>query len=66
MLSSAAKESLELLGYLILPCFPEPAQVERFNHRLEEIFAEEDYRAGAEFKQEPGTRRLRRYANIGI
>jgi ectoine hydroxylase-related dioxygenase (phytanoyl-CoA dioxygenase family) len=65
MIGSAAKESLELLGYLILPRFLTLAQVAQFNQRIEEIFAEEGGRAGTEFKQEPGTRRLANMVDKG-
>jgi len=65
MLGSAAKQSLESRGYLILPRFLTLAQVAQFNHRIEEIFAEEGDNAGAEFKQEPGTRRLANMVDKG-
>jgi hypothetical protein len=65
MIGSAAKESLELLGYLILPRFLTLALVAQFNQRIEEIFAEEGGRAGTEFKQEPGTRRLANMVDKG-
>jgi ectoine hydroxylase-related dioxygenase (phytanoyl-CoA dioxygenase family) len=65
MLGSAAKQSLESRGYLILPRFLSLAQVGQFNHRIEEIFAEEGNSAGTEFKQEPGTRRLANMVDKG-
>jgi ectoine hydroxylase-related dioxygenase (phytanoyl-CoA dioxygenase family) len=58
MLTDSAKQQLEEQGYLILPDFLSPEQVQQFNARTEELFAEEGYRSGAEFRQEPGTRRL--------
>src|SRR5579862_6933677 len=58
MLTDSAKRQLEEQGYLILPGFLSSEQVAGFNARIEEIFALEGDRAGREFKQEPGTRRL--------
>ena len=58
MLPAIARQQLEENGYLVLPDFLSPAEVDRFTTRIEEIFAEERDHAGAEFKQEPGARRL--------
>jgi ectoine hydroxylase-related dioxygenase (phytanoyl-CoA dioxygenase family) len=65
MLTDSARQQLEEQGYLILPGFLTPAQVKQFNHRIEEIFAEEGDRAGAEFRQEAGTRRLANVVDKG-
>jgi hypothetical protein len=51
MLTDSAKQQLEEQGYLILPDFLSPEQVQQFNARIEELFAEEGYRSGAEFRQ---------------
>jgi len=58
MLTASEKQQLEEQGYLVFPEFLTPAQVEAFNARVEQLFAEEGDGAGAEFKSEPGARRL--------
>ena len=65
MLTDRARQQLAEQGYLVLPGFLTTGQVEQFNHRIEEIFAEEGDSAGAEFKQEPGTRRLANMVDKG-
>ena len=65
MLSGAAKRQLEESGYLILPDFLPRAKVDEFNLRIEEAFAREGERAGSEFKQEPGSRRLANVVDKG-
>ncbi|MEJ7608530.1 MAG: phytanoyl-CoA dioxygenase family protein [Bryobacteraceae bacterium] len=45
-------------GYLSLPDFIEPDLLEQLRTRTEELFQAEGENAGAEFRQEPGTRRL--------
>jgi ectoine hydroxylase-related dioxygenase (phytanoyl-CoA dioxygenase family) len=56
---------LEEQGYLVLPGFLSEAEVERFRARVEELFAEEGDQSGAEFKQEPGARRLANVVDKG-
>jgi ectoine hydroxylase-related dioxygenase (phytanoyl-CoA dioxygenase family) len=58
MLPAIARQQLEEHGYLVLPDFLSRAEVDRFTTRIEEIFLGEGDHAGAEFKQEPGARRL--------
>ncbi|HEY2412223.1 MAG TPA: phytanoyl-CoA dioxygenase family protein [Pirellulaceae bacterium] len=58
------KETLDNLGYLILPNFF-PNLLEPLRTRINEIFAAEGDRAGAEFKQEPGCRRLANLVDKG-
>lgn len=65
MLTASAKQQLEEQGYVILPDFLSGEEVERFNTRIDAIFAEEGEQAGAEFKQEPGTRRLANMVDKG-
>ena len=65
MLSAEAKQQLDELGYLIVPGFLSPREVEGFRARIEELFAEEGEQAGAEFKQEPSTRRLANVVDKG-
>ena len=45
-------------GYLVLGSFMDAALLDALRTRTEELFAEEGDRAGSEFKQEPGARRL--------
>ncbi|MGH9657936.1 MAG: phytanoyl-CoA dioxygenase family protein [Bryobacteraceae bacterium] len=52
-------------GYLVLEAFMSPALLDEIRARAEELFAEEGDRAGSEFKQEPGTRRLSNLAAKG-
>lgn len=65
VLSPREKYELEENGYLALPDFLPRDQIERLNARVEELFAAEGDRAGSEFKQEPGTRRLSNLVNKG-
>jgi ectoine hydroxylase-related dioxygenase (phytanoyl-CoA dioxygenase family) len=65
MLSDAAKQQLEEKGYFVLPGFLSPEEVEKFREKVEEVFAAEGDRAGAEFKMEPGTRRLANMVDKG-
>lgn len=58
MLGDSDRRSLEEQGFLILPGLISPREVDELNRRIEELFALEGDSAGAEFKQEPGTRRL--------
>jgi hypothetical protein len=58
MLSSSEKQQLDDVGFLVLPEFMAPDLLAGLRRRVDEIFAEEGDRAGAEFKQEPGCRRL--------
>src|SRR5581483_1205733 len=65
MLPSSVKLQLDEQGYVVLPEFLPPEEVERFNARVEELFACEGDRAGSEFKQEPGARRLANMVDKG-
>jgi len=65
MLSAIAKRQLEEQGYLVFPAFLTPEQVAQFNARVEELFAAEGDQAGAEFKSEPGARRLANMVDKG-
>ena len=59
------KQHLNDEGYLLLENFMSKELLEAVRHRIEEIFAEEGERAGAEFKQEPQSRRLANLVNKG-
>ncbi|MCU1328467.1 MAG: Phytanoyl-CoA dioxygenase [Bryobacterales bacterium] len=58
MLTSSARQQLNELGFLAFPALLSPAQVSKFNQRIEELFALEGDGAGSEFKTEPGARRI--------
>ncbi|HXJ42629.1 MAG TPA: phytanoyl-CoA dioxygenase family protein, partial [Bryobacteraceae bacterium] len=58
MLTVSVKQQLEEQGFLALPGFLSAGQVALFNERIEEIFAMEGDSAGAEFRTEPGARRI--------
>jgi len=55
-------QPLESEGFVLLPGFMPDTLLERVRRRVDELYAEEGDRAGAEFRLEPGTRRL---ANLG-
>jgi len=65
MLTDSDRRQLEEQGYLTLPSFLSEAALERFRARVDELFREEGDRAGSEFKQEPGSRRLANLVNKG-
>ena len=58
-------EQLERDGYLILPDFMSRDLLEEVRARVEELLRSEGERAGSEFKQEPGARRLANLVNKG-
>jgi phytanoyl-CoA dioxygenase PhyH len=58
MLSADQKDQLTRLGYLRVEGAVSPALRARVVDRLEALYASEGERAGSEFKQEPGARRL--------
>jgi hypothetical protein len=65
MLSPADKRQFDELGYLALPGFMSPALVSALRDRCEALWAEEGDDAGAEFRPEPGTRRLANLCDKG-
>jgi ectoine hydroxylase-related dioxygenase (phytanoyl-CoA dioxygenase family) len=65
VLSEAQGRQLDEAGYLTLEGFMDPAMLGAMRGRVEELFASEGDEAGAEFKQEPGTRRLANLVNKG-
>ncbi len=56
---------LDETGYVIFEGFIAPERVERLRARAEELLAEEGEQAGAEFRQEAGSRRLANCVNKG-
>lgn len=65
MLTSSGKQQLEDQGFLVFPALLSPERVACFNRRIEELFAEEGDSAGAEFRNEPGARRIANAVNKG-
>jgi hypothetical protein len=57
-LTESDKHQLDENGFLVLPGFMENSLLLRLRERIEQLFAEEGEAAGAEFKPEPGCRRL--------
>jgi ectoine hydroxylase-related dioxygenase (phytanoyl-CoA dioxygenase family) len=64
-MNEAERRQLDEQGYLVLPGLMSTALLERLRTRVEELFAEEGERAGSEFNQEPGARRLANLVNKG-
>jgi ectoine hydroxylase-related dioxygenase (phytanoyl-CoA dioxygenase family) len=58
VIAESQHRQLDELGFLKLPAVVGAAVRERLVSRMEELFAQEGDRAGSEFKQEPGARRL--------
>jgi ectoine hydroxylase-related dioxygenase (phytanoyl-CoA dioxygenase family) len=64
-LTDTDKRRLDEAGYLVLDNFITPAFLAALRRRIDELLVEEGDRAGAEFKQEPGCRRLANCADKG-
>ncbi|MEM7011397.1 MAG: phytanoyl-CoA dioxygenase family protein [Verrucomicrobiota bacterium] len=60
-----ANDQLDESGYIVLPDAFDREFLDELNHRIDEVFAAEGAEAGAEFKQEPGCRRLANLVNKG-
>ncbi len=58
-------KQLDELGYVVLPAAIPAALVAELNRRIDQLFEQEGEHAGAEFKQEPGCRRLANLVNKG-
>lgn len=65
MTNGQSRRQLDDLGYVLLPGVMEPALLKELRQRVEELFASEGDAAGAEFKTEPGARRLANLVNKG-
>jgi hypothetical protein len=64
-LTEGEKQCLDDRGYLVLDGFMSPGLRSRLRDRVEQLFRAEGAAAGAEFKQEPGARRLANLADKG-
>src|SRR5947209_4844290 len=64
-LSPAEKSQLDEQGYLVLHDFMPADLLQGLRHAVTERFAREGEQAGAEFKQEPGCKRLANLADKG-
>jgi ectoine hydroxylase-related dioxygenase (phytanoyl-CoA dioxygenase family) len=64
-LSETDRRQLDDVGFVVLPNFMGAALLDELRQRVAELFAEEGDQAGAEFKQEPGARRLANLADKG-
>jgi ectoine hydroxylase-related dioxygenase (phytanoyl-CoA dioxygenase family) len=64
-LSAEEKRCLDEDGYVVLKDFMDRALLEGLRRRIDEVFREEGDRAGGEFKQEPGSRRLANMVDKG-
>lgn len=65
MLSDAASRQLDREGYVVLEHLMSGELLEGLRRRVDELFAQEGARAGSEFKQEAGARRLANLVNKG-
>jgi ectoine hydroxylase-related dioxygenase (phytanoyl-CoA dioxygenase family) len=59
------KQALDETGYLVLEDFMSADLLSSLQRRVQQVFAEEGDRAGSEFKQEPGARRLANLVDKG-
>src|ERR1051325_8255067 len=64
-MTAADRRQLDEQGFLVLPGLMSPELLERLRRRIDELFVEEGALSGAEFKQEPGARRLANLVNKG-
>src|SRR5207302_1659698 len=64
-LTEVEKRRLDEDGYVVLEGFMTPELFGALRRRIEDLFAEEGEAAGAEFKQEPGCRRLANLVDKG-
>lgn len=65
MLTAGERRQLDEDGWLALPGLMSPPLLQAVRTRVEELFEEEGDAAGAEFKMEPGARRLANLVNKG-
>lgn len=65
MLTDQQQEDLDTLGYVVLERFLPADMLREVCDRVEELYALEGENAGAEFRKEPGARRLANLADKG-
>lgn len=65
MLTGPERLQLDEQGFLVLPGLIDAPLLDALRRRVDELFEEEGDRAGSEFKQEPGARRLANLVNKG-
>jgi ectoine hydroxylase-related dioxygenase (phytanoyl-CoA dioxygenase family) len=63
--TGAQRQQLDESGFVVLEDFIPETFLAELRSRIEELFAEEGGQAGAEFKQEPGSRRLANLCDKG-
>ncbi|HEX3445989.1 MAG TPA: phytanoyl-CoA dioxygenase family protein, partial [Chthoniobacterales bacterium] len=59
------RDSLDTLGYVVIENVLNPKMLSELRDRLEDLYALEGENAGAEFRQEPGSRRLANLVDKG-
>jgi ectoine hydroxylase-related dioxygenase (phytanoyl-CoA dioxygenase family) len=64
-MTPAQREELDSLGYTVLEKFLTPETLAEVRRRVEELYAAEGENAGAEFRLEPGSRRLANLVDKG-
>lgn len=64
-MTSAERENLDTLGYVLLEKFLDANVLEQVRSRVDELYEAEGENAGAEFRKEPGSRRLANLVDKG-
>jgi ectoine hydroxylase-related dioxygenase (phytanoyl-CoA dioxygenase family) len=64
-MTAAERAALDTSGYVVLERFLSPALLEQVRTRVEELHEHEGENAGAEFRKEPGSRRLANLVDKG-
>lgn len=64
-MTSTERDNLDTLGYVVVEKVLNPETLEKVRARVEELYAAEGENAGAEFRQEEGSRRLANLVDKG-
>jgi ectoine hydroxylase-related dioxygenase (phytanoyl-CoA dioxygenase family) len=64
-MTESNRRNLDERGYVVLENFTSPEMLQELQRRVEELLEQEGSRAGSEFKQEPGSRRLANLVDKG-
>ncbi len=64
-MTGAERDSLDTLGYVVVEKVLDPDTLSQVRHHVEYLYALEGEHAGAEFRQEPGSRRLANLVDKG-